>query len=78
MTLPSLQASVDRVYPLVGKNGIKKGFIKNINFQYNLRGENQITTTDEFFFKKEIIQGFQRPEVFIKNNFKYKKLKSPI
>jgi lipopolysaccharide assembly outer membrane protein LptD (OstA) len=57
MTLPSLQASVDRVYPLVGKNGIKKGFIKNINFQYNLRGENQITTTDEFFFKKEMFSG---------------------
>jgi len=57
MTLPSLQASVDRVYPLVGKNGIKKGFIKNINLQYNLRGENQINTTDEFFFKKEMFSG---------------------
>lgn len=54
MTLPTLQASVDRIYPFAPKDGIKKGFIKNINLQYNLRGENQIETTDTLFFKKEM------------------------
>ncbi len=54
MTLPTLQASVDRIYPFAPKDGIKKGFIKNINLQYNLRGENQIATTDTLFFKKEM------------------------
>ncbi len=73
MTLPSLQASVDRIYPFVGKDGIKKGFIKNINLQYNLRGENQILTTDEFFFKKEMFSaakvGFQH-SIPLSTNFK--------
>ena len=54
MTLPTLQMSVDRVYPFVTKDGVKKGFIKNINLQYNLRGENQIQTTDTLFFKKQM------------------------
>lgn len=54
MTLPTLQASVDRIYPFAPKDGIKKGFFKNINLQYNLRGENQIATTDTLFFKKEM------------------------
>ncbi|UOK41661.1 MULTISPECIES: putative LPS assembly protein LptD [Flavobacterium] len=51
MTLPTVQASVDRIFPFAPKNGIKKGFIKNINFQYNFRGENRIHTTDSLFFK---------------------------
>ncbi|MBK0368454.1 putative LPS assembly protein LptD [Flavobacterium agrisoli] len=54
MTLPSLEASVDRIYPFVGKDGVKKGFIKNINLQYNLSGKNSITTTDSLFFKPEM------------------------
>ena len=54
MTLPTLQLSVDRIYPFAPKDGIKKGFIKNINLQYNLRGENQIQTTDTLFFKKQM------------------------
>ncbi len=54
MTLPTLQASVDRVFPFAPKNGTKKGFIKNINFQYNLRGENQFKTTDSLFFKPQM------------------------
>ncbi|WP_396166711.1 putative LPS assembly protein LptD [Flavobacterium sp.] len=73
MTLPTLQASMDRIYPFVGKDGLKKGFIKNINLQYNLRGENQILTTDEFFFKKEMFStakvGFQH-SIPLSTNFK--------
>ena len=54
MSLPNIQASVDRVYPFAPKNGSKKGFIQNINLQYNLRGENRIQTTDSLFFKPEM------------------------
>lgn len=54
MTLPTLQASVGRVYPFAPKFGSKKGIIQNINLQYNVRGENRITTTDSLFFKKEM------------------------
>ncbi len=54
MTLPTLTASVDRIFPFAPKDGIKKGFFKNINFQYNLRGENQFATTDSLFFKREM------------------------
>ncbi|GAA4281811.1 putative LPS assembly protein LptD [Gaetbulibacter aestuarii] len=50
MTLPTLQASVSRIYPFAPKNGSKKGIIQNINFQYNLRAENRIQTTDSLFF----------------------------
>ncbi|MCD0468567.1 putative LPS assembly protein LptD [Flavobacterium sp. JAS] len=59
MTLPTLQASVDRVYPFVGKNGVKKGLIKNINLQYNLSGKNNITTTDSLFFKPQMFRDAQ-------------------
>jgi lipopolysaccharide assembly outer membrane protein LptD (OstA) len=54
MTLPTLQLSVDRIYPFAGKNDTKKGFIKNINLQYNLNGRNSITTTDSLFFKPQM------------------------
>lgn len=54
MSLPNIQASIDRVYPFAPKNGSKKGFFQNINLQYNLRGENRIQTTDSLFFKPEM------------------------
>ncbi|WP_170214156.1 putative LPS assembly protein LptD [Flavobacterium pectinovorum] len=59
MTLPTLQASIDRVYPFVGKDGVKKGFIKNINLQYNLSGKNNIKTTDSLFFKPQMFRDAQ-------------------
>ncbi|WP_395050394.1 putative LPS assembly protein LptD [Flavobacterium sp.] len=54
MTLPDLQYSIDRLYPFVGKDGVKKGFFKNINLQYNLSGRNNFVTTDSLFFKPEM------------------------
>ncbi|VXB62428.1 Organic solvent tolerance protein OstA [Flavobacterium sp. 9AF] len=73
MTLPTLQASVDRIFPFAPKDGIKKGFIKNINLQYNLRGENRIATADSLFFKPQMFRdaktGFQH-SVPISTNFK--------
>jgi lipopolysaccharide assembly outer membrane protein LptD (OstA) len=56
MTLPTLQASVDRIFPFATKDGPKKGFFKNINLQYNLRGENRIATYDSLFFKPEMFR----------------------
>lgn len=73
MTLPTLQMSVDRIFPFAPKDGIKKGFFKNINFQYNLRGENRIETTDSLFFKPEMFRdaklGFQH-SIPLSTNFK--------
>lgn len=73
MTLPTLQFSIDRIFPLAPKDGIKKGFIKNINLQYNLRGENRIATTDSLFFKSEMFKnaltGFEHT-IPISTNFK--------
>lgn len=51
LTLPTLQASMERIFPFAKRDGIKKGLIKNFNFQYNVRAENRITTTDSLFFR---------------------------
>ncbi len=56
MTLPTVQGSVSRIYPLAPKLGTKKGIIENINFQYNFRGENRIQTFDSLFFKPEMFR----------------------
>ncbi|MEY2867776.1 MAG: hypothetical protein RIR01_176, partial [Bacteroidota bacterium] len=73
MTLPTLQFSLDRMYPFVGKDGVKKGFFKNINLQYNLNGRNYINTTDSLFFKPEMFRdakiGFQH-SIPLSTNFK--------
>ena len=54
MALPTVQASVGRVYPFEPKIGAKKGAFENINLQYNIIGENRFQTTDSLFFKKEM------------------------
>ncbi len=73
MTLPTFQASVDRIFPFAPKEGIKKGFFKNINIQYNIRGENRINTFDSLFFKSEMFRdansGFQH-SIPVSTNFK--------
>lgn len=56
MTLPTLQASVDRIFPFAPADAPKKGIIKNVNLQYNLRGENRIATTDSLFFRPEMFR----------------------
>jgi len=65
MTLPNLQYSIDRVYPFVGKDGVKKGFLKNINLQYNLDGRNSFVTTDTLFFKPQM---FEDAKVGVQHN----------
>lgn len=73
MTLPTLQGNVSRIFPFAPKTGSKKGIIQNINFQYSVRGENRIQTTDSLFFKKEMFDdaktGFQH-SIPISTNFK--------
>lgn len=73
MTLPTMQLSIDRIFPFASKDGIKKGFFKNINFQYNVRGENRINTTDSLFFKPQMFRdaqlGFQHT-IPLSTNFK--------
>ncbi len=73
MTLPTFQGSVGRMYPFASKTGSKKGVFQNINLQYNIRGENQIQTTDSLFFKKEMFDeaktGFQHT-IPLSTNFK--------
>ena len=73
MTLPDLQYSVDRIYPFVGKDGVKKGFFKNINLLYNLSGRNSFVTTDSLFFKKEMFDNAQigmKHSIPLSTNFK--------
>mgnify|MGYP006124300961 CR=1 FL=1 len=73
MTLPTFQGSVDRIFPFAPKTGSKKGGFQNINFQYNVRAENRIQTTDSLFFKAEMFDdakaGFQHT-IPLSTNFK--------
>ena len=73
MTLPTFQGSMSRVFPFAPKTGTKKGIIQNINFQYNLRAENRISTTDSLFFKQEMWDDAKmgiRHSIPISTNFK--------
>ncbi len=73
MSLPTLQLSMSRIYPFAPKVGAKEGIIENINFQYSLRGENQINTTDSLFFKPEMFRDARlgaQHSIPISTNFK--------
>ncbi len=59
LTLPTFQANMERIFPFAPKEGTKKGFFKNINFQYSTRGEVRIQTTEEALFKKEMFDDAQ-------------------
>ncbi|MGS4347023.1 putative LPS assembly protein LptD [Myroides odoratus] len=73
MSLPTLQASVDRMFPFAPKNGSKKGLIKNLNLSYNLRGENRVDIHEDNFFKQPMFDslnsGFQHT-IPLTTNFK--------
>ncbi len=73
MTLPTFQGSMSRIFPFAPRVGSKKGAIQNINFQYNVRAENRIRTTDSLFFKKEMFDDAKvgaRHSIPISTNFK--------
>lgn len=73
LTLPTFNATIDRLFPLAKKDAIKKGFFQNINFQYSLRGDNRIKTKEEFLFKSEMfndaLAGFSH-SIPLSTNFK--------
>ncbi|WP_224490179.1 putative LPS assembly protein LptD [Robertkochia flava] len=73
LTLPTLQASMERIFPFAKRSGTKKGIIQNINFQYTGRGENRINTIDSLLFKPEMFDdakaGF-RHVIPVSTNFK--------
>ena len=50
LTLPTLQTTMERIFPFKPKNGTAKGFFQNINFQYAGRADNRIITTEDKLF----------------------------
>ena len=76
MTLPSLTANMERIYPFAKRNGIKRGVLQNINFQYSMRGDNRINTTDELISEKGLFYGANsgmQHNIPINTNFKIAK-----
>ncbi|WP_228027996.1 putative LPS assembly protein LptD [Costertonia aggregata] len=76
MTLPTLQGSVERIFPFAKRDGIKKGILQNVNFQYNVRAENRIQTTDSLFFKSGMFDDAKvgaRHTIPLSTNFKVAK-----
>ncbi len=73
LTLPTLQASMSRVFPFAPKTGSKQGAIQNVNFQLNTRGEYRINTTDSLFGKSEMFDDAlagMRHSIPVSTNFK--------
>jgi lipopolysaccharide assembly outer membrane protein LptD (OstA) len=52
LTLPTFQASMERIFPFAPKDSPKKGAIQNINIQYSTRAEQRIITDEDKLFKK--------------------------
>jgi hypothetical protein len=76
LTLPTLQASMERIFPFAKREGVKKGIIQNVNFQYNLRAENRIRTNDEDFLTGRMFENAQlgaRHTLPLNTNFKVAK-----
>ena len=76
MSLPTFQASMERIFPFVKRDAVKKGLFQNINFQYDVNAQNSITTTEEDFFTSEMFDGARvgaRHRIPIATNFKVAK-----
>ncbi|NAS12347.1 LPS-assembly protein LptD [Flavobacteriaceae bacterium R33] len=76
VTLPTLQASMERIFPFAKREGIKKGALQNINFQYDLNARNQIRTNDEDFLSTRMFDDAKvgaRHRIPISTNFKVAK-----
>ena len=56
MTLPSLQLSMNRVFPFAGKGGVKKNPLQNIGLTYNMQGQYLINTTEDEFFTSKMFE----------------------
>ncbi len=76
MTLPSFTANMERIYPFAKRNGIKKGILQNINFQYTMRGDNRVNSTDDIIAAKGLFYGAKsgaKHSIPIATNFKIAK-----
>ncbi|RIV74420.1 putative LPS assembly protein LptD [Flagellimonas aequoris] len=76
MSLPTFQASMERIYPFVKRDEVKKGIFENINFQYDVNAQNSITTTEEDFFTSKMFDEAKvgaRHRLPIATNFKVAK-----
>ncbi len=76
MTLPTFQASMERIFPFAKREGIKKGALQNINFQYDVNARNQLTTNDQDFFTGAMFDNARfgaRHRIPISTNFKVAK-----
>ncbi len=73
LTLPTFQASMERIFPFAPKTGAKKGFFQNINFQYNGRAENRIITTEDALFGPRMFENAKsgmKHSIPLSTNFK--------
>ena len=76
MTLPTFQASMERIYPFAKRDGIKKGIIQNINFQYDVNAQNRLTTNDDDFLTSRMFDNAKvgaRHRIPLTTNFKVAK-----
>ncbi|APQ18485.1 putative LPS assembly protein LptD [Maribacter hydrothermalis] len=76
MSLPTFQASMERIYPFVKRDGIKKGIIDNINFQYDVNAQNRLTTNDDDFLTSRMFDNAKvgaRHRIPVATNFKVAK-----
>lgn len=76
MTLPTFQASMERIFPFAKRDGIKKGILQNINMQYNVNARNTLTTNDEEFLKQGMFDNAKvgaKHSIPISTNFKVAK-----
>nr|WP_316934168.1 putative LPS assembly protein LptD [Croceitalea dokdonensis] len=76
LTLPTVQASMERIFPFAKRDGIKKGILQNVNFQYNLRAENRIQTNDSIFPSLQMFDDARvgaRHSIPLNTNFKVAK-----
>ena len=56
MTLPSLQLSMNKVFPFAAKGGVKKNPLQNIGLTYNMQGQYLINTTEDEFFTSKMFE----------------------
>ncbi|MCO5723301.1 putative LPS assembly protein LptD [Robiginitalea marina] len=76
VTLPTLQASMERIFPFARRDGIKKGAFQNINFQYDVNGRYSVRTTTDDFLTGAMFDDAQlgaRHRIPIATNFKVAK-----
>jgi len=56
LTLPTLTANMERIFPFAKRDGIKKGVIENINFQYDVNASNTIRTSQDDFLSSRMFK----------------------